>query len=83
MLISALALPPLMANPEHVHSLSAGMFAIGYTMSFVVPLIGGHVWDLTHRPAMAFIPVAVAATVVFAMALTLPSVQRSGRTHVG
>jgi MFS transporter, CP family, cyanate transporter len=83
MLISALALPPLIANPEHVHSLSAGMFAIGYTMSFVVPLIGGQVWDLTHRPAMAFIPVAVAATVVFAMALTLPSVQRSGRTHVG
>jgi MFS transporter, CP family, cyanate transporter len=83
MLISALALPPLLASPEHVHSLSAGMFAIGYTMSFIVPLIGGRVWDLTNSPAMAFIPVAVAALVVLAMTLTLPSVRRSGRTDLG
>jgi MFS transporter, CP family, cyanate transporter len=79
MLVSALALPPLLASREHVHRLSAGMFAIGYTASFVVPLIGGRVWDLTHSPAMAFIPVAIAAIVVLIMALTLPSV---GRTAV-
>jgi hypothetical protein len=52
------------------------MLAIGYTASFVVPLIGGRVWDLTHNPAMAFIPVAIAAIVVLVMALTLPSVER-------
>jgi MFS transporter, CP family, cyanate transporter len=76
MLISALALPPLLASAEHVHRLSAGMFAIGYTMSFIVPLIGGRVWDLTHNPAMAFIPVAVAAIIVLSIALMLPSVRR-------
>ena len=78
MLVSALALPPMLASREHVHRLSAGMLAIGYTASFIVPLIGGHVWDLTHNAAMAFIPVAVAAIVVLMMALTLPSVGRRG-----
>ena len=76
MLVSALALPPMLASGEHVHRLSAGMLAIGYTTSFVVPLIGGRAWDLTHNPAMAFIPVAIAAIVVLVMALTLPSVER-------
>ena len=76
MLVSALALPPMLASREHVHRLSAGMLAIGYTTSFVVPLIGGRAWDLTHNPAMAFIPVAIAAIVVLVMALTLPSVGR-------
>jgi CP family cyanate transporter-like MFS transporter len=76
LLISALALPPMMARPDDVHRLSAGMFAIGYTSSFVVPLIGGKAWDLTHNPAMAFIPVGIAAIVVLMMAIALPSVGR-------
>ena len=79
MLVSALALPPMLAGPGDVHRLSAGMFAIGYTAPFVVPLLGGRVWDLTHSPAMAFIPVAIAAIVVLGMALALPSVGHGTR----
>jgi MFS transporter, CP family, cyanate transporter len=63
-LILTLALPPLLASPDDVHRLSAGMFAIGYTCSFFVPLVGGALWDATHVPAMAFLPVVAGALTV-------------------
>ncbi len=72
-LILTLALPPLIATPGDVHRLSAGMFAIGYTLTFVVPLIGGVVWDLTGKTAAAFLPGAAGAAVVLVMAALLRS----------
>jgi MFS transporter, CP family, cyanate transporter len=71
-LISTLALPPQLAAPGDVHRLSAGMFAIGYTLSCAIPPLGGILWDLTHVPASAFIASAASAAVVAATALTLP-----------
>lgn len=59
-----LALPPLLAAPEDVHRLSAGIFSISYTCAFVGPLIGGAVWDATGLPSTAFLPVIVAALVM-------------------
>ena len=75
-LISALALPPLLAAPGDVHRLSAGSFAVGYTSSFLIPLLGGIAWDLTHNPATAFAPVGIGATLVLLMAVTLRLVGR-------
>jgi CP family cyanate transporter-like MFS transporter len=70
-LISSLALPPLLVAPEDVHRMSAGVFTLGYTASFVVPLLGGLAWDMTHNPAVAFAPVAFGAATVLLMAATL------------
>jgi CP family cyanate transporter-like MFS transporter len=75
-LILTLALPPLLAAPADVHRLSAGMLAIGYTLTFIVPLLGGAIWDITGREAAAFIPGALGALVVLTMAAALPR-QRS------
>lgn len=53
-LILALALPPQIASASEVHRLSAGMFGIAYSLSFVIPLLGGAIWDATGAPASAF-----------------------------
>lgn len=78
-LILTLALPPLIAEPDDVHRFSAGMFAIGYTVVFFVPLIGGAAWDLTGIAATAFLPVALGAALVLVMTILLPPV--GGAAH--
>lgn len=60
----ALALPPLLAGAGAVHRLSAGMFTVGYTFAFLIPILGGALWDATHVPATAFFPVVVGALAV-------------------
>jgi MFS transporter, CP family, cyanate transporter len=68
-LIIALALPPQLAAAADVHRLAAGMFAIGYTFSCLVPPVGGAIWDMTGYPAAAFFAAAGAAVIVVAAAL--------------
>jgi MFS transporter, CP family, cyanate transporter len=75
-LILTLALPPLLAAPEDVHRLSAGMLAIGYTLSFIVPFVGGAVWDATGSPATAFLPGAVGAMIVLSLGAMLRPADR-------
>jgi CP family cyanate transporter-like MFS transporter len=70
-LIVTLALPPILTDPSDVHRLSAGMFAIGYLTAFLVPLLGGVAWDVTGRPATAFLPIALGAAMVLAVAARL------------
>jgi CP family cyanate transporter-like MFS transporter len=70
-LILTLALPPQLAPAGEVHRLSAGMFAIGYSLSCLVPPLGGLLWDMTGIPAAAFLANAGSAAIVFAAALTL------------
>ena len=72
-LILVLALPPLLAEPEDVHHFSAGVFAIGYTIAFVTPIISGALWDMTHAASTAFLPVAVSGAVLAVLA---------GRLHI-
>jgi cyanate permease len=73
-LILSLALPPLLAPAHDVHRLSAGMFAIGYFVSFVVQPIGGAIWDATGVPATSFVAGALSIALVLGAALTLPRV---------
>jgi MFS transporter, CP family, cyanate transporter len=75
-LILTLALPPLLAAPEDVHRLSAGMLAIGYTLSFIVPFVGGAIWDATGSPATAFLPGAVGAMIVLSLGAMLRPADR-------
>jgi CP family cyanate transporter-like MFS transporter len=69
-LILTLALPPLLAPAHDVHRLSAGMFALGYSLSAAIPPLGGAIWDATGVPAMAFLANALAGTVVLGAALS-------------
>jgi MFS transporter, CP family, cyanate transporter len=70
-LILSLALPPLLAPAEDVHRLSAGMFAIGYFVSFLVPPLGGAIWDLTGIPAASFIAGGLSIALVLSAGITL------------
>ncbi|MGH9102931.1 MAG: CynX/NimT family MFS transporter, partial [Acidimicrobiales bacterium] len=63
-LVVSLALPPLLAGPEDVHRLSAGMFTLGYGLAFLLPLLGGVLWDGLGEPRAAFLP-ALAGIVLF------------------
>ena len=71
-LILVLALPPLLAAPQDVHRLSAGMFTIGYALSCAIPLIGGVLWDATGVPASGFAVGMASSAIVAVAALTLP-----------
>ncbi len=68
-LIVTLALPPQLVARGDVHRLSAGSFTVGYTLSCVVPLAGGALWDATGLPAAGFAAPAAAVAVVVAAAL--------------
>jgi CP family cyanate transporter-like MFS transporter len=60
--VLSLAFPPILAEtPGDVHRMSAGMFTIGYGLSFLVPLIGGAAWDRTGIAAVSLAPVAIGA----------------------
>ena len=69
-LIITLALPPRLAAAADVYRLSAGMFATGYTLSCLVPPVGGAIWDATGHPAAAFLAPAAATVIVLATALS-------------
>jgi len=71
LLILTLALPPLLSRPDDVHRLSAAMIAIGYLSAFVLPIIGGAVWDATHQATLAYTPLILYAFTAMALAARL------------
>ncbi|MGO8919656.1 MAG: CynX/NimT family MFS transporter [Stellaceae bacterium] len=77
-LILTLALPPLLAPPAEVHRLSAGVLTISYSVTFVVPFLGGAVWDATGVTATAFLPGATGALLVLVLAAALRPVRARG-----
>lgn len=61
-----LVFPPLLAeSPADVHRISAGMFTIGYGFAFLMPLVGGAVWDRTGIAAASLAPVAIGSLCLF------------------
>ncbi len=70
-LILVLALPPILAPSHEVHRFSAGVFFIGYTSTFITPVLSGTLWDFTDRPETAFAPIALAGLVLVLLASTL------------
>ncbi|HTK06628.1 MAG TPA: MFS transporter [Ktedonobacteraceae bacterium] len=67
-----LALPALLAKQEEVAQWTGRMLTVGYLFAFLGPFIGGWLWDITHIPAIAFLPLALAAGVVLMLGLLLP-----------
>ncbi len=70
-LVLVLALPPLIARPEDVHRVTAGMFSISYTCAVVVPIISGALWDLTGWTFAPFIPIVICMLALIALAPTV------------
>ena len=70
-LILVLALPPLLSLPQDVPRVAAGMFTISYSCAVIVPIVSGLAWDATNVPAAAFVPIAMGAALIVALAPTL------------
>jgi CP family cyanate transporter-like MFS transporter len=77
-LILALALPPLLAEPDDVHRLTAAMFTISYAVAVIVPILSGATWDLTGIPASAFLPTALSAILLIVLAPAIGHLRRRG-----
>jgi len=70
-LVLVLALPPLIAPPDDVHRVTAGIFTISYSCAVIVPIISGHLWDLTGWTLAPFIPIGVCSLVLIGLAPTI------------
>jgi len=68
-LILILALPPLLSAPEDVHRLASAMFTISYPCAVVISVLGGYLWDLTHLPWIAFVPIGACALILAVLPL--------------
>jgi MFS transporter, CP family, cyanate transporter len=69
-LVLTLALPSVLSAPDDVHRTSAGMFTISYSIAMVLSVLGGWLWDVTHTPIAGFVPVALCAILIMALAST-------------
>ena len=67
-----LGLPPLLAAPRDVASLSAFMFAAGYACAFFGPALGGVAWDASGIWQLALAPIALACAIVIGLGASLP-----------
>lgn len=70
-LIVGLMLPALLCRPEDVARTSAGMFTLSYGGALAVGVLSGVVWDVSGRPALAFVPIAACAIVLTAMPIAM------------
>src|SRR3984957_18984197 len=70
-LILLLALPPLLAPPEDVPRLTAGIFTLSYSTAVATPVLAGWIWDATGNPAAAFLPAALGTLAIIACAPTI------------
>jgi CP family cyanate transporter-like MFS transporter len=69
--IVVLSIPPRVAPPGDVASMSAAIFTIQYATAFVVPLVAGALWDLSGQAVYAFVPGIVAGVAMAWGAMSL------------
>ena len=77
-LVLVLALPPLLAQPDDVHRVTAAMFTISYSCAVIVPVLSGLAWDLSGIASLAFLPVALCGVVLAVLAPAINHVRRPG-----
>ncbi|MBS3805113.1 MAG: MFS transporter [Oleiphilaceae bacterium] len=70
-LILLVALPPLLAVTGDAGRLSAGNFTIGYTLSFLVPMLGGWFADMSGDTRFALATILTYGLLVLPVAWTL------------
>lgn len=61
MLLLVLALPPVMAPARDVARVTAGMFTIGYSIAFLLPLLAGLASDATGSVRVTLAPALIGA----------------------
>jgi MFS transporter, CP family, cyanate transporter len=76
-LVLVLALPPLLAPPDDVHRVTAAMFTISYSCAVIVPVISGSMWDMSGKPALAFLPLALCGIILALLAPAINHVRRA------
>jgi MFS transporter, CP family, cyanate transporter len=76
-LVLSLALPAVVGRAGDVSRLSAGVFTISYCSAFVASLLAGAIWDATHQPAIAFLPVLVAGLIILGLGPRLLGARRA------
>jgi CP family cyanate transporter-like MFS transporter len=67
----AMMLPPLLAAPDDVARMTAGMLAIGYTMAVVISVVGGGFWDLVGSARAAFVPIGLGLLPILVLPATI------------
>lgn len=77
LLILLVALPPVLLQSADAGRLAAGMFLIGYTLSFVLPLSGGLLADATGRATSALLPLLLFGTMTLWVATGITLAPRS------
>lgn len=80
-LVLSLVLPPLLAEPGDVHRLSAAMFTITYTCSFLGSIAGGMIWDASGIPIATFAPVAMGGVLIMILVSGLDLSAARGRAR--
>ena len=63
LLILLVGLVPQIANRQEAGPLAAGMFAIGYLLGFVVPLICGFLVDISGNSDLTLLPLMLLALI--------------------
>ncbi len=82
-LILLVSLPPVIAERDSPAALAAGMFTIGYAFSFLVPMLGGVLVDLTGRPLASLLPPFIAAVAAIPLAAGIGSLKRAQGAQQG
>jgi MFS transporter, CP family, cyanate transporter len=77
-LVVCFALPALLVPPEDVARLSAGTFVLAYTMTFTSNLAAGALWDATHQPAWAFLPILFGGAIALLLGPRLVTASAAG-----
>jgi CP family cyanate transporter-like MFS transporter len=78
-LILTLALPALLSKPEDVHRVSAGMFAISYSMAVIVPIASGMLWDASGMAILVLVPLTLCGFGIIVLGATLPNLHSRTR----
>lgn len=77
LLILTMSLPPLYAPTGDVHRYAAGMLVIGYVSAFILPVISGAVWDVTHVPPLALATIAASGAITALLSMGMREPRRA------
>ncbi|MFL9826363.1 CynX/NimT family MFS transporter [Rhodoplanes sp. SY1] len=80
-LILIFALPTILARPDDVHRLAAGMFTISYSCAVITPILSGLAWDLSGEPLAAFVPILIGALLLAALAPSVTGIRHHGEAE--
>jgi CP family cyanate transporter-like MFS transporter len=68
-MVMVLAILPMAAKQDDVHHLTAGVLTISYGATFIGNFLSGVLWDTTHAPLAAFLPIFAGMLVLVAGAM--------------